>query len=301
MDKQQNKTIPPVSKDLLRKVKLLELRTRLQVRDVFGGKYHSIFKGQGMDFSEVREYHPGDDIRDIDWNVSARMDHPYIKVYREERELTVLLVVDLSASGEFGTAESLKREVVAELTALLAMCTLTNNDKVGLILFTDKVEHFVAPKKGRRHTLRLIRDVLAFEPESKRTSIAAGMKFALNAMRKKSVVFLMSDFMCDDYEKVIRIAARKHDLITIDFSDPREREIPPSGLIPIQDTETGEIIWFDSSSAKARRRFKQEANSIIEQREAFFKRNSVDRIPLSIDKPYFKELVKFFRMRGRRT
>jgi len=301
LDKQQNKTIPPVSKDLLRKVKLLELRTRLQVRDVFGGKYHSIFKGQGMDFSEVREYHPGDDIRDIDWNVSARMDHPYIKVYREERELTVLLVVDLSASGEFGTAESLKREVVAELTALLAMCTLTNNDKVGLILFTDKVEHFVAPKKGRRHTLRLIRDVLAFEPESKGTSIAAGMKFALNAMRKKSVVFLMSDFMCDDYEKVIRIAARKHDLITIDFSDPREREIPPSGLIPIQDTETGEIIWFDSSSAKARRRFKQEANSIIEQREAFFKRNSVDRIPLSIDKPYFKELVKFFRMRGRRT
>ncbi len=301
MDKQQNKTIPPVSKDLLLKVKLLELRTRLQVRDVFGGKYHSIFKGQGMDFSEVREYHPGDDIRDIDWNVSARMDHPYVKVYREERELTVLLVVDLSGSGDFGTAENLKREVAAELSALLAMCTLTNNDKVGLILFTDKVEHFVAPKKGRRHALRIIRDVLAFEPESKGTSIEAGMKFALHAMRKKSVVFLMSDFMCDDYEKVIRIASRKHDLIAIDFSDPREREIPPSGLIPIRDSETGEIIWFDSSSSKARAMFKREATAMIEQRESFFKRNSIDRIPLSIDKPYFKELVKFFRMRGRRT
>lgn len=290
----------PISRELLRKVRLLELRTRLQVHDVFGGRYNSVFKGQGMDFAEVREYIPGDDVRNIDWNVSARMGHPYVKIYREERELTLMLLVDLSASEEFGTVHSLKREIAAELTALLALCALTNSDKVGLLLFTDQIEHFVAPKKGRRHVLRMIRDVLAFEPKSRGTAIGKALEYSLHALRKKSVIFLLSDFLSDDYERTVRVVGRKHDLIAIELYDPREREIPSVGLAPLKDPETGDVIWIDTSSSNFRAAFKKETQERAKLRETFFKQVSVDRIALPTDQPYIMELIRFFRMRERR-
>jgi uncharacterized protein (DUF58 family) len=290
----------PISRELLHKVKLLELRTRLQVRDVFSGRYHSIFKGQGMDFAEVREYTPGDDIRAIDWNVSARMGHPYVKLYREERELTIMLLVDVSGSTEFGTQNVLKREVSAELTALLALCALTNNDKVGLILFTDKIEHFVAPKKGRRHVLRLIRDVLAFKPSSKGTSVQGAVEFALHALRKKSVLFLISDFEGSGWEKPVRIAGRKHDLVAVELFDPRERTLPSVGVVQLLDPETGETVWIDTSSEDFRHAFSRDAAVKAIDRAQFFRSCSIDRIELSVDKPYIMELIKFFRSREQR-
>ncbi len=302
MDNSENRndTSSPVTSELLRKVKLLEIKTRLQVRDIFGGQYHSVFKGQGMDFDEVREYSPGDDVRNIDWNVSARMNHPYIKVYREERELTVLIMVDVSASGEFGSATTLKREVAAELTALFALCALTNNDKVGLLLFSDQIEHFVAPKKGRRHVLRLIRDVLTFKPNSRKTSIYAGLEYSLRLLKRKSVLFLISDFNDEGYEKVINIANRKHDLVALELYDPREREIPSVGLAPFIDPETDEMFWIDTSSKAYRYAFKQEAFRRATDREAFFKSIRIDRIALPVDQPYDRPLIKFFKTRGRR-
>lgn len=298
--KQQKDQDTTISSDLLKKVKMLELRTRMQVRDVFGGQYHSIFKGQGMDFSEVREYFPGDDVRDIDWNVSARMDSPYVKVYREERELTVLLMVDVSGSGDFGTQQSLKREMAAELTALFALCALTNNDKVGLVLFTDQVEHFVAPKKGRRHVLRLIRDVLAFRPDFPKTSISSAIEYSLHAIRKRSVIFLISDFMDSGYENVLRVASRKHDMVTIDLYDPRERDLPAVGMLPVRDMETGEIVWLNTSSRKVRELYAKRMRIEVERRISFFRQISIDRIALPTDRPYFMELLKFFRTREKR-
>jgi len=291
---------PPISRELLRKVRLLELRTRLKVHDVFSGRYHSVFKGQGMDFDEVREYSPGDDVRNIDWNVSARMGHPYVKTYREERELTILLLVDLSASQDFGTSVALKREVAAELTALLALCALTNNDKVGLLLFTDRIEHFVAPKKGRRHVLRLIRDVLAFQPQSRGTSLSIAVEYALHALRKRSVFFLISDFEGNGYQKPLRVAARKHDLIGIELYDRRERELAPAGLMPLKDPETGRVWWVNSSARDVRREFAAASAKRVSERATFFKSSRIDRIELPVDKPYLMELIRFFRMRERR-
>jgi len=290
----------PISRELLHKVRLLELRTRLQVRDVFAGRYHSVFKGQGMDFSEVREYSPGDDVRLIDWNVSARMGHPYVKLFREERELTIMLLVDLSASTDFGTQTALKREVAAELTALLALCALTNNDKVGLLIFSDKIEHFVAPKKGRRHILRLIRDVLVFQPQSRGTAIGGAVEYALHALRKRSVFFLISDFGVEDYRKAVRVAAKKHDLIAIELYDPRERHLIPVGTVPLYDPEANITLWFDTSPKQIREMFRKEVSKRAYERETFFKQHSIDRIELPVDKPYFLELVRFFRMRERR-
>ncbi len=281
-------------------MRLLELRTRLQVRDVFSGRYHSVFKGQGMDFAEVREYTPGDDVRLIDWNVSARMGHPYVKLFREERELTVMLLVDLSASTDFGTQTALKREIAAELTALLALCALTNNDKVGLLLFSDKIEHFVAPKKGRRHTLRLIRDVLAFQPKSPGTAIGNAVEYALHALRKRSVLFLISDFGVEDYRKAIRVAAKKHDLIAIELYDPRERKLAPAGYMPLYDPEKNIVVWADTNSDWLRKEFEQEVIKRVAERDIFFKQHSIDRIELAVDQPYFLELIRFFRMRERR-
>ncbi len=253
-----------------------------------------------MDFAEVRQYFPGDDVRNIDWNVSARMGQPYVKIYREERELTIMLVVDVSASNDFGTVESIKREVAAELTALFALCAMTNNDKVGLLLFTDQVEHFVAPKKGRRHILRLIRDVLAFRPESKGTSISAALEYSLHALRKRSVLFLITDLEDKNYERTVKVVARKHDLVVLELFDPRERELISGGLMPLHDIEGGKTIWTDTSSRDFRKRFQAITKRRTEERNTFFKSNSIDRIKLSIDKPYFDELIKFFRIRERR-
>ncbi len=253
-----------------------------------------------MDFAEVREYTPGDDIRAIDWNVSARMGHPFVKIYREERELNIVLLVDVSGSTEFGTQTAMKREIAAELTALLALCALTNNDKVGLILFTDKIEHFVAPKKGRRHVLRLIRDAMAFQPSSKGTSVGGAVEYALHALKKRSVLFLVSDFEGDDWNKTVRIAGRKHDLIAIELFDPRERTLPPVGLVRLIDPETGEDFWADTSSEAFRKAYSRETNVRALERSQFFKTNRIDRIELPVDKPYILELIKFFRSRESR-
>lgn len=289
-----------ISSELMRIVRLLELRTRLKVRDVFGGRYHSIFKGQGMEFSTVREYVPGDDIRNIDWNVTARMNAPYVKIFEEERELTVMILVDLSASSDFGTQKQLKRDIAAELTALLALCSQNNKDKVGLILFTDEVEHVVPPKKGQHHVSRLIRDVLAFQPSNTGTSISNSLEYTLRMLRKKSVIFLISDFEDEGYEQAIKIANRKHDLIAIELYDPRERSIPDVGLVQLKDSESGEVVWVDASSAAFRKKFVLEASRKATGRENFFKSVDVDRIELSIDEPYQMSLIKFFRMRERR-
>jgi len=253
-----------------------------------------------MDFAEVREYTPGDDIRTIDWNVSARFGHPYVKLFREERELTVMLLVDISGSTDFGTRTTLKREMAAELAALLALSALTNNDKVGLLLFSDRIEHFVAPRKGRQHVLRLIRDVLAFKPASTGTSISGAVEYALHALRKRSVLFLISDFEGDDDRRAVRVAARKHDLIALELFDPRERRLTDVGYALVVDPETGHAGWFDTGSKSIREKFEAICNAQVEERRAFFRANRIDRIELPVDQPYLMELAKFFRARERR-
>lgn len=289
-----------LSPELLKKVRLLEIRTRLQVRDVFGGRYHSVFKGQGMDFDEVREYSPGDDIRHIDWNVSARIGEPYIKVFREERELTVMLIVDVSGSGEFGTSQLMKREVAAELTALFALSAMFNNDKVGLMLFTEEVEKFVSPSKGRKHVLRIIRDVLAHNSQKRGTNIGKSIEFALHALKKRAVVFLITDFMDDGWKNALKVAAKKHDIITIEVFDPRDRTLPQAGIIPLRDNETGEIVWVDTNSKKFVESYNAKTIAIANERATFLRQINVDHISLSIDKPYWNEIMKFFSIRESR-
>ena len=234
-----------LTKELLKQVRQIEIRTKGLVNQVFSGEYHSVFKGRGMEFSEVREYQFGDDIRNIDWNVTARFGHPFIKVFEEERELTVILLVDLSGSLLFGSLEKTKQQVAAELTAILAFSALKNNDKVGLILFTDKIEKFVPPRKGNKHVLRIIREVLSFKPEGNSTDIKAALEFMNGVIKKKSIVFLLSDFMDEGYEKILRIVGKKHDLIGIVLDDRRETEIPKIGLIKLTDAESKKERWLD--------------------------------------------------------
>ncbi|MEJ2615408.1 MAG: DUF58 domain-containing protein [Ignavibacteriaceae bacterium] len=237
-----------LTKELLKQVRQIEIKTKGLVNQVFSGEYHSVFKGRGMEFSEVREYQFGDDIRNIDWNVTARFGHPFIKIFEEERELTVMLLVDLSGSLIFGTVEKTKQQVAAELSAILAFSAMKNNDKVGLLLFTDKIEKFVPPRKGRKHVLRIIREVLSFEPVGKTTNIKGALEYMNNAIKKKSIVFLLSDFMDSGYEKILRIVGKKHDLIGVVLNDQREKEIPKMGLIKFTDAETGRERWIDTNS-----------------------------------------------------
>ncbi len=237
-----------ITKEILKQVRQIEIRTKGLVNQVFSGEYHSVFKGRGMEFSEVREYQFGDDIRNIDWNVTARFGHPFIKVFEEERELTVILMVDLSGSLNFGSADKTKQEVAAELSAILAFSALKNNDKVGLILFTDKIEKFVPPRKGNKHVLRIIRDVLSFEPEGKSTNLKGALEYMNNAIKKRSIVFLLSDFMDSDFEKILRVVGKRHDLIGIVLNDKREEEIPKVGVIRFTDAETGQERWVDTSN-----------------------------------------------------
>ena len=229
-----------IAKELLKQVRQIEIRTKGLVNQVFSGEYHSVFKGRGMEFSEVREYNFGDDIRNIDWNVTARFGHPYIKIFEEERELTVILLVDLSGSLAFGTIDKTKQQIAAELSAILAFSALKNNDKVGLFLFSDKIEKFIPPRKGRKHVLRMIRELLSFKPEGKMTNIKAALEYMNHAVKKKSIVFLISDFMDEGYEKILRIVGKKHDLIGIVINDQREKSIPKMGLVKFTDSETGE-------------------------------------------------------------
>src|SRR2546426_12701490 len=229
-----------IPKEILKKVRQIEIRTNREVTDVLGGQYHSVFKGRGMEFEEVREYLPGDEIRSIDWNVTARFDHPFIKKFKEERELTVMLVVDVSASGQFGSVRQRKNELAAELAAVLAFSAIRNNDKVGVILFTDRVEKYIAQKKGRRHVLRVIREILAFEPEGKGTNLRLALDYLNRVQRRRAVCFLISDFQDEEFRKSLRVAGKRHDVVALSLRDPREEELPAVGLVELRDAETGE-------------------------------------------------------------
>jgi uncharacterized protein (DUF58 family) len=289
-----------LTKELLKQVRQIEIRTKGLVNQVFSGEYHSVFKGRGMEFSEVREYQFGDDIRNIDWNVTARFGHPYIKVFEEERELTVMLMVDLSGSLMFGSVSKTKQRIAAELSAILAFSALKNNDKVGLILFTDKIEKFVPPRKGRKHVLRIIREVLSFAPEGNATNLRGALEYMNNAIKKKSIAFLISDFMDEGYEKIIMIVGKKHDLIGIVLDDRREKEIPNLGLVKLSDAETGEERWIDTSSNRVRGQmilYRKEKEKI---RNSVFVTSRLDKIEVTTGSNYIQPLVQFFRQREKR-
>jgi uncharacterized protein (DUF58 family) len=289
-----------LTKELLKLVRQIEIRTKGLVNQVFSGEYHSVFKGRGMEFSEVREYQFGDDIRNIDWNVTARFGHPYIKVFEEERELTVMLLVDLSGSQMFGSLSKTKQRVAAELSAILAFSALKNNDKVGLILFSDKIEKFVPPRKGNAHVLRIIREVLSFKPEGNQTNIKTALEYMNGAIKRKSIVFLLSDFMDEGYEKILRIVGRKHDLIGIVLDDRRESEIPKLGLMKFVDAETNEERWIDTSSSTIQKALKDRRKELVNKRKSLFVSSRLDTIHVTTGENIITPLVQFFKMRERR-
>lgn len=288
------------TKELLKKVRLIELRTRGPVNQIFSGEYHSVFKGRGMEFSEVREYQFGDDIRSIDWNVSARLNHPYVKIFEEERELVVMLLVDLSRSESFGTARQMKNEIATEICALLAFSAIKNNDKVGLILFTDTMEKFIPPKKGRSHILRILRELISFEPKGIGTNIRGALEYFNKVIKKRSIAFLISDFLDEGYDKPLRIVGRKHDLIAVGMYDPRETGLPKVGLMKLRDAETGEEMWVNTSDKDLRDQFEQYWRVEKEKRDRLFLTSRVDTIDVRVDQPYINPLVDFFRLRERR-
>ena len=287
-------------KEIIRKVRRIEIRTKKLVNEVFSGEYHSIFKGRGMEFEEVREYQPGDDVRTIDWNVTARYGHPFVKRFKEERELTVMLLVDASSSGEFGTAQRMKGEIAAELCSVLAFSAIKNNDRVGMIIFTDRVEKYIPPKKGSSHVLRLIREVLYFKPQHPRTDINCALEFLGRVTKRRSVVFLVSDFLSSGFEKMLSIANKKHDLIAIKIADPREIELPNVGFIELEDTETGEQIIIDTRNAAVRKDFQQYVSRERVKLDRGFRSMDLDHIHISTDRSYVEPLMAFFRVRAKR-
>lgn len=298
----------PATRDVLRQVRQIELRTRGLVTSIFGGEYQSVFRGQGMEFSEVREYEPGDDVRNIDWNVTARTGHPYVKKHVEERELTVLLVVDLSGSEQFGTRGRFKAELAAELAAVLALSAVRNNDRVGLLIFSDHVEHVVPPRKGRRHALRLIRDVLAFRPRGRGTDIPGALDYAARLLAHRGIIFLLSDFAArpeagaeEDarWEKTLRLVSRRHDVVGVSISDPAELDLPDVGLVALEDPETGELTWVDTGRSDVHERFSDLLTRERSRTRRLFRRLGVDEIEVRTDQPYVKPLLAFFRRRER--
>lgn len=289
-----------IPKEILKKVKRLEITTRGLVNDVFSGEYHSVFKGRGMEFSEVREYQIGDDVRTIDWNVTARMGHPFVKVFEEERELTVMLIVDVSSSGNFGTYERMKGEIAIEICALLAFSAIKNNDKVGLIIFTDEIEKFIPAKKGKSHVLRVLRELLYHKPRGTKTNIGKALEYLNRVTKRRSVVFLVSDFLNTGYEKALQIANRRHDIVAITVTDPREVEIPDVGFIELEDAETGETILVDTSYNDVRNLYSKQSSEDVQNRLKLFKSMSVDHIDIRTDQPYIEPLIRFFRMRAKR-
>ena len=290
-----------IPKELTKKIRYIQIYTSKAVNDVLAGEYHSVFKGQGMEFDEVRAYQPGDDIKTIDWNVTARTGLPYVKRYVEEREITVFFLVDLSASGFFGSLEKLKNEIAAEFCALLAFSAIKNNDKVGLIVFTDIIELFIPPAKGTSHVLRLIRELLFFSPGKKRvragTDIALALDYLGRVLHKRGVVFLVSDFLDQDFEKTLGVLARRHDLIAVTVADPRECALPEVGLLEIQDAETGAQVLIDTGDKEVRRRYEELAREKNDRLASLFKKTGVDHIELYTDRDYVLDLVKFFRKR----
>ncbi len=286
--------------DVLRQVRRLHLRARRVVQTLLGGEYHSAFKGAGLSFEEVREYQPGDDVRTIDWNVTARMGQPFIKRFVEERELTLILAVDVSASQRFGTAQLPKRAVAAELAALLALCAVSNNDRVGLLAFTDSVERFVPPNKGPRHVLRLLRDILAFEPQKPGTDLAVALDYLNKVQRRRAIVFLLSDFLADGYRDAFRRAARKHDLIAVRLADPREHDWPAVGLVRLEDAETGQQAVIDTSGRSFRSAFAARARERVAAFTRLCRGSQADLIEAGTDGTHFDALLAFFRKRDRR-
>ncbi|MAJ44296.1 MAG: DUF58 domain-containing protein [Candidatus Marinimicrobia bacterium] len=283
--------------EILKKVRLLEIQTRHLVNNVFGGEYHSAFKGMGMEFAEVREYQPGDDIRDIDWNVTARTGKPFIKKFDEERELSVMLMVDVSASGYFGSGENLKSDIMVELASILSFSAIKNNDKVGLILFSDQIEKFIPPNKGKSHVLRVIRELIYYKTEDKQTKISEALEYSLKALKRKSVIFLLSDFLDQNYEKSLKLMNQKHDLICIQITDPSEIEIPNLGLIKMHDVESGKTFWIDSSNKKVRNEMKTNFDIKSNLQTKLFKKNKIDHVLINTEKSYIEPLVEFFNKR----
>ena len=285
--------------EIIRKIKGIELRTKRLVNDVFSGEYHSVFKGRGIEFAEVREYGIGDDIRLIDWNVTARTGHPYIKTFDEERELTVMLLVDASGSGLFGSRGTFKEDLAAEVSAVLAFSAIKNNDRVGLVMFTDRIELYIPPQKGKKHVLRVIREILYFKPQGTLTNISGAIEHISRILKRKSIVFLISDFFDSGFESALSIAARKHDLIAVTISDEREEALSDSGVIALEDAETGQVCLVDTSSKKLRKKYWQYMLRRRSELSELFKRNGVDQIPLRTGKVYENELVRFFKKRMR--
>lgn len=289
-----------IPRELFKKIRRIEIRTRKLVNDLFSGEYHSTFKGQGMEFEEVREYVPGDDIRLIDWNVTARTGLPHVKKFKEERELTVMLLVDASSSGRFGTFQQYKEDLAAELCALLAFSAIKNNDKVGLIIFTNSIEKYIPPQKGKPHVLRLVREILYFNPEHTATDIAGALEFFNKVTKRKSVVFLISDFLSEDYLTPLRIANKKHDIIAVKISDPREQEFGNYGLMELEDAETGEVMVLDTSSREFRSEFSSQVEESTDELKRTFRMMDLDFIQLRTDRPYTIPLIQFFKMREKR-
>ena len=287
--------------ELLKKVRQVEIKTRGMVNQVFSGEYHSVFKGRGMEFAEVREYSYGDDIRKIDWNVTARANKPFIKIFEEERELTVMLVVDVSKSGQFGTVASTKNEIATEICAVLAFSAIRNNDKVGLILFSDGVEKFIAPNKGKSHILRIVRELLSFEPKGTGTNVSAALRFLNSVIKKRSISFIVSDFIDKDYDNALRVVSKRHDVIAVTLNDPRERELPKIGLIKMKDAESGVERWIDTSDKGIQSSFQQYWKEHDERMRKAFLSTKVDRITIETHKPYIRPLVDFFKMREARV
>ncbi len=283
--------------ELLKKVRKIEIKTRGLSRNIFAGEYHSAFKGRGMAFSEVREYQYGDDIRNIDWNVTARFNHPYIKIFEEERELTVVLVIDVSGSRNFGTRTQLKKNMITEVSAVLSFSAIHNNDKIGVILFSDQVEKFIPPKKGRQHILRIIRELIEFEPEHQKTDIGEALRFLTNAIKKRSTAFLISDFLGDDFEEALKIAGRKHDLIALRVYDLREEKMPPAGLIRMKDAETGKMIWADTQNRKVREQYEEYWRRHSDMLSDVFSRAGLDWISVRTDQDYVSPLINLFKHR----
>ncbi len=283
--------------ELLKKVRRIEIKTRGLTRHIFAGEYHSAFKGRGIAFNEVREYQYGDDIRNIDWNVTARFNHPYIKVFEEERELTVMLLIDVSGSGSFGTKSGFKRDVMTEVAAVLSFSAIYNNDKIGVIFFTDIVEKFIPPQKGRKHILRIIRELLDFKPQSNNTNLSEPLRFLTNAIKKRCTAFIISDFIAPDFEDALKIAANKHDVVALKVYDPFEKELPEIGFIKVRDSEKGYEKWIDTSSSLARKAYAQWWNDHTVNVENTFRKYGVDSVSLSTGEDYVKPLIKLFENR----
>ncbi len=284
--------------ELLKKVRKIEIKTRGLSKQIFAGQYHSAFKGKGMTFSEVREYQYGDSIRNIDWNVTARFNHPYVKIYEEERELTVILIIDISASKEFGTNKQLKRNLITEISAVLSFSAIHNNDKIGVILFSNKVEKFIPPKKGKQHILRIIRELLEFKPENNMTNIGEALRFFTNAIKKRSTAFIISDFIDKNFEEALKIANKKHDVIALRIFDKRETVLPKIGLIKVRDAETGNTQWIDTSNSKVRKNYNQWWINKNTELENIFRKNGIDNIDIETGHDYVKPLIKLFKLRG---